>query len=81
MRLTGKALEELAGLDIGLEPDDVCAVLSELNADDFVTRMRSPRSGDWLYVFKPQVAGIIVYLKIVVRSQCIVISFHEDQEE
>jgi hypothetical protein len=81
VRLSGKALEELGALEIGLEPDDVCGVLSELGKADFVKRMRSARSGDWLYVFKPEVAGTVVYLKIAIRSQCVVISFHGDTEE
>src|SRR5258708_2831892 len=81
IRMTGKALEELAALDIGLEPDEVCTVLCELKDEDLIVRVRSARSREWLYVFKPEIAGTIVYLKIAIRSQCVVISFHEDTEE
>jgi len=34
-----------------------------------------------MYVFKPVVAGTIVYLKLVVRASCVVVSFHEDEGE
>jgi len=32
-----------------------------------------------MYVFKPVVAGMVVYLKVVVRDECLVVSFHEDE--
>ena len=31
-----------------------------------------------LRVCKPEVAGIVLYVKLIVRSECVVISFHED---
>jgi hypothetical protein len=34
-----------------------------------------------MYVFKPAVAGIVVYLKLIVRVDCVVVSFHEDEGE
>lgn len=34
-----------------------------------------------MYVFKPSVAGMLVYLKLVLRAECVVISFHEDEGE
>ncbi|MBI4517161.1 MAG: type II toxin-antitoxin system MqsR family toxin [Deltaproteobacteria bacterium] len=81
VRLTDKALVELAALDLSLDPDDVCLVLSELTRDDFGERLRSQTSPEWLYVFKPEVAGIPVYLKLALRSDCVVISFHEDDKQ
>jgi len=36
---------------------------------------------EWLYVFKPRVAGIALYVKLIVRIECVVISFHEDEED
>ena len=38
----------------------------------------SPRTS---YVFKPQLAGMVLYVKLVLRSDCVVISFHEDEGE
>jgi hypothetical protein len=34
-----------------------------------------------MYVFKPSVAGVLVYLKLVLRAECVVVSFHEDEGE
>ena len=31
-----------------------------------------------MHVFKPVVAGASVYLKLVLRAECVVVSFHED---
>lgn len=78
VRFTYKALHELAALDAGLDPDDCCEILEKLRASDSAGRIRSVTSGEWLYVFKPTVAGIRLYLKLAVRGQCIVISFHEE---
>ena len=30
-------------------------------------------------MFKPEVAGTVVYLKLIVRADCVVISFHDDE--
>jgi hypothetical protein len=40
---------------------------------------RVRRAPEWLYVFKPEVAGTVVYLKLIVRADCVVISFHDDE--
>jgi hypothetical protein len=32
-----------------------------------------------MYLFRPKIAGTILYVKVIVRSNCIVISFHEDE--
>lgn len=34
-----------------------------------------------MHVFKPQVGGTAVYLKLAIRMDCIVVSFHVDQED
>ena len=51
-----------------------------LTAADSVGRQRSNSTGEWLYVFKPEVAGSVLYVKVVLRANCVVISFHEDEE-
>ncbi len=33
---------------------------------------------EWLYVFKPRIAEIVLYVKLVLRADCVVISFHEE---
>lgn len=77
---THKALRELAQLGIGLDEDDACDILCHLHAPDFSERVKSESTGEWLYVFKPEVAGTAIYLKVVLRNACIVISLHEDHE-
>ena len=43
-----------------------------------LTRLRSAHSGEWLYVFRPDVGGDPFYLKVVLRSGCTLISCHDD---
>lgn len=38
-----------------------------------------PATGEWMYVFKPVLAGTIVYLKLIIRDGCVIVSFHEDE--
>ena len=58
-----------------------CEILEALAASDSAGRIRSVVSGEWLYVFKPTVSGIRLYLKLIVRGNCIVISFHEEGDD
>ena len=76
---TYKALRELALLGIGLDEDDAIDVLAGLEASDFADRIVSERTGEWMYVFKPKVAATQLYLKVVVRNDCVVVSMHEDE--
>jgi hypothetical protein len=32
-----------------------------------------------MYVFKPEATGDVLYVKLILRSDCIVVSFHEDE--
>jgi len=34
-----------------------------------------------MYVFRPTVAQTVVYLKLIVRTDCVVVSFHEDEDQ
>lgn len=79
VHFTLKALRELAALDIGLDEMDAQHVLANLTTVDFVERVASKKTGEWMYVFKPRVGGVVVYLKVIVRSSCVVISFHEEE--
>ena len=78
VRFTHKALRELAALDLGLDQDDCCDVLKELTATDSAGRTRSAITGEWMYVFKTTVTGTQLYLKLILRADCIIISFHEE---
>jgi hypothetical protein len=75
--LTRKATQELAALDLDLRPQGVGQILLGLQASDAIQRLRSEHNGSWLYVFKPAVEGQAIYLKLTVRENCVVISFHE----
>ncbi len=77
--VTHKALRELAALDLGLDVDDACDVLAKLTTSDFAGRLVSHVTKEWTYIFKPYVAGIPAYLKLVLRRNCVVVSFHEEE--
>jgi hypothetical protein len=81
VRFTLKALRELAALDMGLDEEDACHVLATLVASDFAERRVSRRTGEWMYIFRPSVGGLIVYLKLVLRGECVGISFHQEEEQ
>jgi Motility quorum-sensing regulator, toxin of MqsA len=77
VRFTLKAVQELAALD--LDVDDAREVLQGLKPRDSAGRLVSARTEEWMYVFKPVVAATTVYLKVVLRTDRIVVSFHEEQ--
>lgn len=79
VRFTLKARQELAALGAGLDEEDACDVLAGLGVDDSAGRLVSEGTGEWMYVFKPLVAGTPVYLKLVLRDSCLIVSFHEDE--
>lgn len=79
MRLTDKAIEELDRL--GLEPEDGFAVLAALSESDFVERLPSRITDEWMYVFAPLLGPLLLYVKVVLRPDCVVISFHEVESE
>ena len=81
VRFTLKAFQELAALDTGLDEKDAQLVLASVAAGDFVERMASEKTGEWMYVFKPRIGEVIVYVKGIVRNNCVVVSFHEDQAD
>ena len=81
VRFTHKALRELGTLGLGLDEDDCCEVLKNLSAADFADRIESEITGEWMYVFKPKVAGTDLYVKLILRSDCVIVSFHEEDTE
>lgn len=78
---THKVAQEIEALGLGLDFDDVCDVIKSLAEDDFHKRVTSVITREWLYVFKPIVCGTVIYVKLILREDCIVISFHEDEDE
>jgi|HubBroStandDraft_5_1064220.scaffolds.fasta_scaffold96669_2 hypothetical protein len=81
VRFTLKAAREMAELGAGLDAQDGCDVLAALGADHYAKHFESEHTGEWMYVFKPSVAGTVVYLKLVLRAECLVVSFHDDEGE
>jgi hypothetical protein len=79
VRFTLKALRELFAL--GLDVEDAISVIAGLRPADAAGRLVSQRTHEWLYVFKPRVDEAVIYLKLAVRTDCIVVSFHEDEED
>jgi DNA-binding MarR family transcriptional regulator len=77
--LTLKARRELAALPLALDEQDACDLLANLTAEDSAGRLVSVGTGEWMYVFKPSLAGAILYVKLILRIDCIVVSFHEDE--
>lgn len=75
---TLKALRKLA--ELGLDEEDACDVLAGLTAEDCTGRKRSATTGEWMYVFKPDAAGTVLYVKLILRSDRVLISFHEDED-
>ena len=76
VRFTFKALRELAAL--GLDADDAVEILHGLSTREAHGRLRSESTREWMYVFKVNVGDLEIYLKVAVRDDCIVISFHDD---
>lgn len=76
---TYKALREIEALALGLDETDVCQLLTELKASDFVEMKKSNITEEWLYIFNLMVEGLKIYLKMILREDCVVISFHEDK--
>jgi hypothetical protein len=80
VRLTLKARRELAALDVGLDEEDACDVLANLAPEDSIGRLVSAATGEWMYLFRPSLAGTVLYVKVILRNNCIVVSFHEDED-
>ncbi len=76
---TLKARRELAALELGLDEEDARSLLASLTSEDSAGRVASAATGEWMYVFKLSLAGMVLYVKLILRTECIVVSFHEDE--
>jgi len=81
VRLTYKALLEMAELDPALSPEDALDVLAGLTRARSRYRVRSARTGEWLYVFRAPWCGERVYLKLILRADCTIVSFHPEDSD
>lgn len=81
VHLTKKAIYEVGALGMGLDEQDVVEVVGALSPDDYCARIVSDHTGEWMFVFKPLVFGVTLYVKVALREHCLVVSFHEDEED
>jgi len=79
VRFTLKALQEVAALGLGLDAMDVCDILARLRGADSAGRVRSTSTGEWLYIFTPRIVSTVLYVKLLLRGNCVVVSFHENE--
>lgn len=79
LSFTHKASRELAALGLGFDPEDARDVLLNLTERDSAGRLASAVTGEWMYVFKPVIEARIIYVKVIIRTNCIVVSFHGDE--
>ena len=79
IRRCGQMREELLGLGLAVNQDDACDILARLSMRDFAERTISTLTGELMYVFAPEVAGVSLYVKVILRRRCVVISFHEEE--
>lgn len=70
----------MAALEPPAHPDDVMETLEQLGPEDWVGRLTSHSTGEALYVFKPMTLFGLLYVKVVIRNNCVVVSFHEEVE-
>lgn len=73
-------IEELAALEPPAHPDDVTETLEQLEPEDWVGRLISKPTGEPMYVSKPLTLFGLLYVKVVLRNDCVVVSFHEEVE-
>jgi hypothetical protein len=81
VRLTYKALVEMAGLDPAVSPEEALELLAGLTRSRFRYRVRSARTGEWLYVFRAAWCGERIYLKLLLRADCTIVSFHPEDSD
>ncbi len=78
---TQKASAEIKALGLFLSRADAAEVLTMLTRKDFRQRVQAHDLGEWLYVFTPQVGDRTLYIKLALRSRCIMVSFHDAKDE
>ena len=81
VRFTLKAFRELTALQLGLDETDACDILKRLQPTDSRGRIVSETTGEWMYVFVSRIAETQLYLKIILRTDCVVVSLHEQVDD
>lgn len=75
---TVKARAEMGALCI--DETDAAEILSGLSASDYHQTLHSHSTDEQLWVFKPLLFDEVLYVKVVLRERCVVISLHEDRD-
>lgn len=78
---TRKAYRELTTFEEPLTETDALDVVATLTEQDFIERIKSRATSEQMYVFKPRLGATVIYVKLLIRDNCIIISFHEDTED
>ncbi|SRR6266545_7291862 len=81
VQFTEKALRELEALDLGLTEHDGADAVLGLTVRECAGRVFSLETAEWLYVFRPSIAGSTLYVKLALRASCVVISFHRERKD
>lgn len=77
VQLTGKAVGEAAALEPPADIDDVIVILLGLKTADFAQQLVSNATHEPLWVFVPTTEFGELYIKVAIRTHCVVISFHQ----
>lgn len=80
VRITQKAMWEMAALDPPAHIDDGVETLERLDQGDWAGRLTSQITGEAMHVFKPMTLIGLLYVKVVLRNDCVVVSFREEVE-
>jgi len=75
---TLKARRELASLEPALDEEDARHVLAGLTVAESMGRRHSKSNGEWMYLFNVRFDFTVLYVKVILREDCLVISFPED---
>lgn len=65
--------------ELGLHLSDAVELLTSLRARQSRGRVWSSATNEWLLIFEIAAAGVPLYLKIILRACCVVVSLHEDE--
>lgn len=64
-----------------LSHEDGEDIIAGLGRQDFHRRLRSHVLAEPLWVFRPEVNDEVLWVKLALRADCIIVSFHRDDED
>lgn len=78
VRATRSALEGADDLDMGMDFDAICEVVCHLTMADFYKSMTAYHDESiWHDVYRPYFNGVQLYVKVIVQSGVLIVSFKE----